>query len=217
MSRRTQSPAIRLGYEEATTLLMEALGQSEGARSAFQARIRQLQRIGLLKKPDGKAYERFSYGLVELAVLATAFRLMAAFMLPIVAVRHLNERWADFVPALLSGMGEQGSSRWDSDPPSAAPFVAIEGTALARLGQKGASDTRYDGPLGAIHCVAASDHVDTVWKAAAAQGVLVDARTYMAPLVTKLAGLEMVSSRQLADEIDRLRFSGLKRTGSSSD
>ena len=211
MSGRAQPQAIRLGYEEATTLLMEALEQPEGARSAFQARIRQLQRIGLLKKPNGKAYERFSYGLVGLAALATAFRLMAAFILPIVAVRHINERWADFVPALLSGIGEQGRSRWDHTPP-AGRFVAIEGTALARLGQKGASDTRYDGPLGAIRCIGDSDPVETIWNASAAQGVLIDTRAYMAPLVAKLGDLETVSSRQLADEIDRLRFSHLNGT-----
>jgi hypothetical protein len=216
MSGRAQPPAIRLTYEEATTLLMEALEQPDGARSAFQARIRQLQRIGLLKDTGGKAYARFTYGLVELAILATAFRLMAAFMLPVVAVRHLDERWAEFVPALLSGMGDYGRSRWDQDTPCAGPFVAIEGTALSRLGQKGASDTRYDGPLGAIRCIGASDHVETVWKAAAAQGVLIDTRTYIAPLVAKLAELETVSSRQLADEIDRLRFSGLNRTGNPS-
>jgi hypothetical protein len=210
MSGRVQPPAIRLGYEEATTLLMEALVQPESARSAFQARIRQLQRIGLLKKPDSKAYERFSYGLVELAALATAFRLMAAFMLPIVAVRYVSERWADFLPALVAGLGsDYAHSRWDEGQPFDVSFVAIEGVALARLGQKAASDTRYDGPLGQVSCHPDNDALGKLWSETTPQGILVDTRPYMAALIAKLAAVETVSDEQIADEIDRLRFSAL--------
>ncbi len=189
---------------------MAALEQPESARSAFQARIRQLQRIGLLKKPDGKAYERFSYGLVELAALATAFRLMAAFMLPIVAVRYVSERWADFIPALVAGLGpDHARSRWGEGQPLDASFVAIEGVALARLGQKAASDTRYDGPLGLITCHPDNDALSKVWGETTRQGIVFDTRPYMSALITNLATLETVSEEQVADEIDRLRFSAL--------
>lgn len=187
---------------------MEALEQPESARSAFQARIRQLQRIGLQKKPDSKAYERLSYGLVELAALATAFRLMAAFMLPIVAVRYVTECWADFLPGLVAGLGpDHGSSRWDEGQPFDASFVAIEGVALARLGQKAAGDTRYDGPLGQVSCHPENDVLGALWSETTPQGILFDTRPYMSALIAKLATLDTVSEEQLADEIDRLRFS----------
>lgn len=188
---------------------MCALGQPEEARSAFQARIRQLQRIGLLKKPDGKAYERFTYGLVELAALATAFRLMAAFMLPSLAVRYLTERWGDFVPALLGGLGgELAGDRWGDDTYTER-YIAIEGVALARLGQKGANDTRYDGPLGLVVAYVGEATLDRVSETGVPQGVVVATRGYMTALVSELRKLDFLSSEQIADEIDRLRFSAL--------
>lgn len=107
--------------------------------------------MGLPKREGGRTYERFSYGLPELARLSMAFRMMSAFMLPIVAVRYRTERLPDIVPGLIAALDEGDTrDRWDSGPAARLPIVAIEGVALSRLGQKAASDSRYDGALGKV-------------------------------------------------------------------
>lgn len=208
MQIRTDAHAIQLDFNEVIRVLMLALEIDPAARSAVQARVRQLQRMGLSKRSGGRAYERFTYGLVELATLATAFRLMAAFVLPIVAVRFLTERWADFVPALVSGVAHiDGADQPNVGETDSGPLVAIEGVALSRLGQKAATDSRYDGPLGRIDRHAGSAILDDVFGTAMVGGVVIDTRTYMAGLISALAALDFVSTAQIADEIDRLRFS----------
>ena len=210
MQYRTDAHAIQLDFNEAIRVLMLALEIDPAARSAVQARVRQLQRMGMSKRSAGRAYERFTYGLVELAMIATAFRLMAAFVLPIVAVRLLSERWADFVPALVSGVGHaDADGLLTVEEADDGPLIAIEGVALSRLGQKTATDSRYDGPLGRVDRHAASAILDDVFGSTMVGGVVIDTRTYMVGLTGNLAALEFVSTAQIADEIDRLRFSAL--------
>ncbi|CAN5598402.1 hypothetical protein BH10PSE14_BH10PSE14_35220 [soil metagenome] len=210
MQNRTDAHAIQLDFNEAIRILMLALEIDPAARSAVQARVRQLQRMGLSKRPEGRAYERFTYGLLELATLATAFRLMAAFVLPIVAVRLLTERWADFVPALVSGVADADVEyEWGAGETDQGPLIAIEGVSLSRLGQKTATDSRYDGPLGRIDRHAGNAMMDDVFGATMVGGVVIDTRSYMVGLAGNLAALDFVSTAQIADEIDRLRFSVL--------
>ena len=207
METQADPPAIRLEFSEAVRILMVALEIEPTARSAFISRVRQLLRMGLLKREGGRTYERFSYGLPELARLAMAFRMMSAFMLPIVAVRYLTERWSDIVPSLVSALdGGDADDRWGGEPPARVPMVAIEGVALSRLGQKAASDSRYDGPLGRVLAVAENAEIASVLGEMMTDGMMVDARSFMPGLVHELRALDYVSGEQIADDVDRLRF-----------
>lgn len=210
MATQTDPPAIRLDFSEALRVLMVALGMEGVTRSAFQSRVRQLQRMGLLKRGEGRTYERFSYGLPELARMAIAFRMMSAFMLPSVAVRYATERWADIVPALIGGLNEaDAQDRWSADPPPPTPVLAIEGVALSRLGQKAASDSRYDGPLGRVVAVAGATELTSVLASIMTKGAVIDTRSFMPRLLQEVRDLDYVSDAQIADEVDRLRFSAL--------
>ena len=61
-------------------------------------------------------------------MLATAFQLMSAFVLPSIAVRLLTERWADFAPALLAGINDDvAQRRWSEEPAPRRPFLMVEG------------------------------------------------------------------------------------------
>lgn len=210
MATQSNPPAIRLDFSEALRVLMVALGMEGVTRSAFQSRVRQLQRMGLLKRGEGRTYERFSYGLPELARMAIAFRMMSAFMLPSVAVRYATERWADIVPALIGGLDEADArDRWSGARATHTPVLVIEGVALSRLGQKAASDSRYDGPLGRVIAHAGETGLIGVLAATMNEGVVIDTRSFMSRLVGELRGLDYVSDAQIADEVDRLRFSAL--------
>lgn len=210
MQAQADPPAVRLEFSEAVRILMVALGVEPTARSAFISRVRQLQRMGLLKREGGRTYERFSYGLPELARLAMAFRMMSAFMLPIVAVRYLTERWSDIVPGLIAALDEDDAlDRWGSEPPARVPMLAIEGVALSRLGQKAASDSRYDGPLGKVLAAAENAELASVLGETMTDGVMIDARSFMPTLIHEVRTLEYVSDEQIADDVDRLRFTAL--------
>jgi uncharacterized protein YfeS len=41
------------------------------------------------------------------------------------------------------------------------------------------------------------------------EGVVIDTRSFMSRLIEELRGLDYVSEAQIADEVDRLRFSAL--------
>ena len=193
-----------ISFADARDLLLEILGLDPDAQPAMRARIRQLQKLGLDQLEA--RYARRDYGLTELTKLATAFRLMQAFMLPSIAVRYLTERWSDFVPALLAGIDHDFASELGVRRLiPATPLVLIEGIALNRFGQKGANDARYDGPLGMIICLPAENAKLEVQKPAS--GLLLDTRSFMPALLNGLQIKAALSGRQLAHEIDRLAAS----------
>lgn len=210
METEAQPPAIRIDFSEALRILIVALGMEDVPRSAFQSRVRQLLRMGLLKRGEGRTYERFSYGLAELARLAVTFRMMSAFMLPNIAVRYATERWADVVTALVGALDEaDGQDRWSNAQRLQTPVLAIEGMALSRLGQKTATDSRYDGPLGRVIALGGEANLIGVMGQTMTEGVVIDARSFMPRLVQELRLLDYISDAQVGDELDRLRLSAL--------
>ena len=193
-----------ISFADARDLLLEILDLDPAAKPAMRARIRQLQKLGLDQLEA--RYARRDYGLTELAKLATAFRMMQAFMLPSIAVRYLTERWQDLVPALLAGIGQDFAENLGvAEPIPNTPIVLIEGITLSRFGQKGANDARYDGPLGMILCLPVENAMIEVHKPAS--GLLLDSRSFMPALVSALQVKAALSGRQLAHEIDRLAAS----------
>ena len=207
METEADPPAIVLDFGEAVRILMVALKIEPTARSAFTARVRQLQRMGLLKREGARAYERFRYGVPELALLATAFRMMSAFMLPILAVRYLTERSKDIVPALVAALDEEDArNRFRGETSARVPILTIEGIALSRLGQKTASDSRYDGPLGKVVAASENAKLASVLGETMTDSVMIDARSFMPSLVREVRMLDYVSNEQIADDVDRLRF-----------
>ena len=197
--------AINLSFSDAVTVLMEACCVPPPVRKAFEARIRHLQRLGIPARPADERNSRITYGIVELAMLATTFRLMAAFMIPVLAVRYVNERWAELAPFTLAGARDVLPEAYLARRPMTGGTVAvIEGNALADLGQKGRLDERYAGALGEVLVVDA-DTRDIVLRVRGA-GTVIDSRTYMPVIVTRTVELAMATDADLAMELDRLRF-----------
>lgn len=148
---------------------------------------------------------RIDYGIAELAALATALRLMAAFLVPTLAVRFVTERWSDLAPFALAGARDVIPAEYLSRRPLRSGTIAvIEGNALADLGQKGRHDERNAGPLGNIVIV----HADATDLPALIQGAgaFVDSQTYMPVIVSRSVALAMATDADLAVELDRLRF-----------
>lgn len=148
---------------------------------------------------------RIDYGIAELAAFATAFRLMAAFLVPNLAARYVNERWSELAPFALSGAREVLPDEYLSRRPLVSGTIAIiEGNALADLGQKGRHDERNTGPLAQI-VITHAEATDLASRVQGA-GLVVDSRTYMPIVVARSAEVTMATDADLFEELDRLRF-----------
>ncbi len=197
--------AIALTHAQAIVVLMAACGIPASARTAFEARVRQLQRHGVPARAPDAGRARIDYGIAELSALATAFRLMAAFLSPALAARYVTERWSEFAPFVLAGAREVLPASYRLRRPLGAGTIAlVEGNALADLGQKGRHDERNAGPLGSVTIVEAdAAGIPSLLHGA---GVVIDSRTYMPVLVARMADVAMATDADLAEELDLLRF-----------
>lgn len=186
---------------------MSACGIDPSARTAFDARIRQLQRIGVPRHDDKRPAGRLDYGIVELAALATATRLMAAFMVPSLAARYVTERWKTLAPALLAGARAALPATYLARRPlSDETIIVMEATALADLGRQGQHDERYTGALGDLIAVDLAALQNAVRKIGGA-GLVLDAAGYMPGIVEGFSQETMATEQELFHELDRLRFS----------
>lgn len=199
--------AINLSFFEGTGIVMAACGIHPDARAAFDARIRQLQRLGLLAGDrESGTKPRIAWGIPELAMLALACRLMAAFMPPTFAARYASERLGDLAPFLLAGGAAALPASYVARRPIDSTCIAVfEGIALQDLGRKRQHDERYDGTLGKIELFADHDAVD-IASAAAGAGIVIDSRTFMPAIITGAAQAGMATDEELAFELDRLRY-----------
>lgn len=196
---------IALSFTDALNVLMNACSVPRTGRTAFEARVRHLQRLGLPARGPDDHGARIAYGIPELAGLATAFRFMAAFLPPALAVRYVVERWADLAPFVLAGAREALPASYLMRRSIGNGTIAIiAGNALADLGHKGRHDERNAGPLGRL-VIVGSDEPDIISIVGGA-GLLIDSRTYMPALVTTVAACATATDADLADELDRLRF-----------
>lgn len=195
---------ITLSFTDAVTVLMEACAIPASGRRAFAARVRHLQRLGLPARTADQKMSRIDYGIAELAALATAFRLMAAFLIPVLAVRYVTEQWNQLAPFALAGAREALPADYlVRRRVGAATIAIIEGNALADLGQKGRLDERFVGPLGKI---VIADPADADLPALIGGAALViDSRTYMPVIVERFAGMSLATDIDLLVELDRLR------------
>lgn len=203
--RASHDRPINLSFSQAVTVLMEACAVPPSGRTAFEARVRHLQRLGVPAHGPDQRSGRIDYGITELAAFATAFRLMAAFLVPTLAARYVNECWVQLAPFALAGAREVLPDEYLSRRPILSGTIAlIEGNALADLGQKGRHDERNTGPLGKIVII----HADATDLASRVQGagLVVDSRAYMPIIVARSAEVAMATTADLADELDRLRF-----------
>jgi len=209
MTVPTEAPSgVALRYAGAIPVLMTACGFGPSARTAFDARIRQLQRLGVPRRDDAPSSGRLDYGLVELAALATAVRLMAAFMVPTLAARYVTERWAVLAPALIAGAksvlpSDYVARRTIDD----ASMILIEASALADLGSQGRHDERYVGALGRIVLVRQAA-LPAALDELGGSGLVIDAATYMPALVSEFAEAAIATGHDLAHQLDLLRFAG---------
>lgn len=197
--------AINLSFSQAVTVLMDACGVELSGRSAFEARVRLLQRIGVPPRTPEQRMSRIDYGISELAALATAFKLMAAFMTPALAARYVTEHWHVLAPFALAGARDAFPSGYLARRPITVGSIAVfEGNALADMGQKDRHDPRYAGSLGRVTITDAAKLAALAYGA----GLLIDSSAFMPVIVSKAAKLAMATDADLAAELDMLRFSG---------
>lgn len=199
--------AVEMSFPETTDVLMAACGAEPGARSAFAARVRHLQRLGLPPRGGLPANARLVYGLAEMAAIATAFRLMDAFLLPTIASRYVLERWTELTPWLVAGAVDELPAGYAVRRPlTGGRHLVLQGSALAELGRKAAHEGRYDGRLGKVSLH--GDAVAAVIAAAAGgAGTVVDSASFMPALVAAMRRKPDVSAEHLVHELDRLRLS----------
>lgn len=198
---------ITLSFSDAVTVLTEACRIAPGGRGAFEARVRHLQRLGLPRRTPDQKMSRIDYGIAELAALATVFRLMAAFMIPVLAVRYVTEQWEALAPFALAGARKALPADYLVRRPIGNGVIAmIDGNALADLGQKGRHDERFVGPLGRI--VIADPSTDDLPALIDGAAIMIDSRTYMPIIVKRAAAIAMATDADLMIELDRLRFVG---------
>jgi hypothetical protein len=196
--------SLSLSFGDAVTVLINACGLAPTARTAFDARIRQLQRLGVPQRDDSEA-GRLRYGIAELAALATAMKLMDAFMVPALAARYVVERWSVLAPCMLAGAIDALPQSYLSRRSISADTFAIFGSnALATMGKRHRHDERYIEPLGIVRVVDEKRAAATVASGGAA--LVLDSRTYMTLIVREWAERLSVTEAELSLELDRLRF-----------
>lgn len=200
----SNSHILSLSFGDAVMILMEACGLAPEARTAFDARIRQLQRLGV---PRGEhAPGRLRYGIAELAALATAMKLMDAFMVPALAARYVVERWAELAPCMLAGAREALPESYLARRPIASDtFAAFAANALATMGKRHRHDERYVEPLGTVRVVD-EKRAGAMATALGGAGLILDTRIYMPVLVQRWAQVLSATDAELGIELDRLRF-----------
>lgn len=187
-------------------MLIAACGIDNDAQTAFEARIRQLQRLGVpagMNTPAGRP----EYGLAELAAFATAIRLMAAFMVPSLAARYAMEYWPMLAPALLAGAREAlPASYLARRPLGDETLIVIAPSALDELGRQGRHDERYGGALGAVMVLPPPESIDAIRETGGA--IVLDTTHFMPTLVAGYADAAVATGQDLAHELDLLRFAG---------
>lgn len=201
----SNSHTLSLSFGDAVTVLMEACGLAPEARTAFDARIRQLQRLGVPTRGE-HASGRLRYGIAELAALATAMKLMDAFMVPALAARYVVERWPELAPCMLAGARDALPESYLTRRPIAPDSFAIFGSnALAPMGKRHRHDERYVEPLGTVRVVD-EKRAGAMATALGGAGLMLDSRTYMPVIVQRWAQVLSATEVELGIELDRLRF-----------
>lgn len=195
---------LSLPFPSAVSVLMEALGLALQARTAFEARIRQLQRHGV---PIRDARDpRLIYGIAELAAFATATKLMDAFMVPALAARYVTEKLEALGDFALAGAIEALPKGYVARRTISTDHFAVFGAhALAQMGQRHRHDARYIAPLGMVQIVSASGIADVLSQAEGA-AIILDARTYMPVIVNRWTELTGATAAETGLELDRLRY-----------
>lgn len=200
------APLLALRFSQAIPVIMAACQIEPSARTAFNARIRQLQRLIASQSGIDRPSGPLAYDIVELAQLATAIRLMAAFMVPSLAARYVIERWEILGPALLAGARlalpvDYTARRTIGD----ATMLVIAGNALADIGKQGRHDERYAGALGAVKVIISTELPGFI-KTLGGACLILDTTTYMPGIVKGFAKAASATGPELAHELDRLRF-----------
>ena len=204
---KPEPSALSLLFPDAITVLMEACRLAADARTSFDARIRHLQRLGVSDR-GGEAVVRMRYGISELAALATAVRLMDAFMAPALAARYVTERWPTLAPFALAGAGEalpQSYVMRRSIP--ATTFAVFRANGLAMLGKRRQHDERGEEPLGSVR-ICDEACATAIIEAVEGAGLVLDSRTYMPVIVRGWSKTLFATEAEITAELDRLKYSG---------
>ncbi len=203
--KRPTNCAFALSFAQAVSVLLEACRLPVQTRGALSARVRQLQRLGL-ETPGSLSARKPGYGLFELAELASAIQMMAAFVLPKRAARYVTEQRAELLPFYLAGARSAVPADWCNQRQlSEKRYAVLPGSGLAELGQNAARDKRYAGDLGRITLIAGGSLAELSALSGGA-GVVIDSSTYMPTLVREAVELAFATEEELGAELDRIYF-----------
>lgn len=198
---------LSLTFTDTLTVLMDACGLPPGARTAFDARVRQLQRHGVPMRDDDTS-GRIRYGIPELAALATATKLMDAFMVPALAARYVVERRVELAPCMLAGAREVLTASYLARRSISSDSFAVFGSnALAQMGKRHRHDARYVEPLGTVRVVDEKRAAATA-AALGGAGLVLDSSTFMPVIARQWVERLSVTEIEFATELDRLFFVG---------
>ncbi|MBN8816534.1 MAG: hypothetical protein J0J06_13930 [Sphingomonas sp.] len=198
------SSHLSLTFADSVTVLMDACGLPVSARTAFDARLRQLQRHGVPVRDD--ATSRIRYGIAELAAFATATKLMDAFMVPALAARYVVERWPELAPCMLAGAKNALPAGYLARRSIPSESFAVFGSnALAQMGKRHRHDERYVEPLGTVRVIDERRAAATA-AAAGGAGLVLDSAMYMPTIVRQWAERLSATETEVSAELDRLRF-----------
>jgi len=196
---------VRVPLGDALEMIIAACGLPEGATTALEARFRQLDRMGVPRGRRDRRHARYSYGLTELAELAVAIELMKAYVPPLIAARYVVERWEQFAPCALAGIGDEPPSAFrDRRPDRAGPRAFIAGGALSDLGRRKVRQGRSESPLANV--LADPDGA----AAPAGSGIVIDAAVFMPEIYRRLRAIPTVRTDDLMESLERLRQSELR-------
>lgn len=197
--------AFALSFAQAIPVLLKACGLRADARLALAARIRQLQRLGL-ETPGTPSSRKPGYGLLELAELATAVQMMAAFVMPKFASRYLIEQRSEFLPFYLAGALNAVPDAWrEQRRLSDKCYALLPRTALADLGKTASRDKKYAGELGKVLLFSDCSLAD-VSTATGGAGVILDSSVFMPALVRAALNAAFATEEELGWELDRIYF-----------
>jgi hypothetical protein len=200
--------AFALSFADTVPILAKACELNIEARGAIEARVRQLQRLGL-DAPGSLQSRKPAYGLLELAELATAFQFMAAFMLPKRAVRYVTEQRETLLPFYLAGASPTAPTSWSGKSKYRDKrFAIIRGTGLVELGQNEQHGKRYMGELSAIDLVG-DGSLSKAAKPLNGAGVVIDSAAFLPSLFAQTINHVFASEAEVCLELDRIRFAAL--------
>lgn len=201
-----------LRYGAVLSALVAANGVGTRAATAFENRLKHLKRNGFPEGANLGKTGRYHYTAADIVGIATAIRLIDAYVMPTTAIQLVRSGAAEIamlaldviVPPLVPRAGPQldldgSATAHDTEQPD--PFLARDyalfaGAALSELGERAPGAGRYDAPVGRATLLARAD-LGGELSLAIGSGILVGGQSTYGRLIDELEK-RALGRRQLA-------------------